>query len=153
MYYSLRKQPTFRDSTDGLPAKWRLRNERRNSILMTRTLQIWVVLLIDQSEALPRSRYWRVISMEFLRSFLRRHFARKPLVMSRNVSCFLRLLVWQLHVISVVCLHGCKLAGEREWACKRRNSPPLAFASPLVCLSRVYFLRNPPNGGLAGRLF
>ena len=33
---SLRKQPTFRNSTTGFPAKWRhLRNERRNSILMT----------------------------------------------------------------------------------------------------------------------
>ena len=32
---SLRKQPTFRDTTTGVPAKWRLRNECRNSILMT----------------------------------------------------------------------------------------------------------------------
>ena len=30
------KQPTFGDATTGFPAKWRLRNERRNSILMTR---------------------------------------------------------------------------------------------------------------------
>ena len=34
--YSLRKQPTFYDATTGSPAKWRLRNERRNPILMTR---------------------------------------------------------------------------------------------------------------------
>ena len=33
---SLRKLPTFGDATTCLPAKWRLRNERRNSILMTR---------------------------------------------------------------------------------------------------------------------
>ena len=33
---SLRKQPTFGDATTGFPTKWRLRNERRNSILMTR---------------------------------------------------------------------------------------------------------------------
>ena len=33
---SLRKQPTFGKATTGFPAKWRLRNERRNSILMTR---------------------------------------------------------------------------------------------------------------------
>ena len=33
---SLRKQPTFRDATTGFPTKWRLRNERRNSILMAR---------------------------------------------------------------------------------------------------------------------
>ena len=30
------KQPTFGDATTGFPAKWRLRNERTNSILMTR---------------------------------------------------------------------------------------------------------------------
>ena len=33
---SLRKQPTFHDAITGLPAKWHLRNERRNSILMAR---------------------------------------------------------------------------------------------------------------------
>ena len=31
---SLRKQLTFGDTTTGFPNKWRLRNERRNSILM-----------------------------------------------------------------------------------------------------------------------
>ena len=31
----LRQQPTFGDATTAFPAKWRLRNERRNSILMT----------------------------------------------------------------------------------------------------------------------
>ena len=34
--HSLRKQPTFGDSTTGFPAKWRLRNEGKKSILMTR---------------------------------------------------------------------------------------------------------------------
>ena len=62
------------------------------------TTKISVVLLIgwikfptlhDQSEALPRSGWWRVISMEFLRSFLRRHLAGKPVVASQNVGCFL----------------------------------------------------------------
>ena len=33
---SLRKQPTFHDTNTGFPAKWQLRNERRNSILMAR---------------------------------------------------------------------------------------------------------------------
>ena len=64
------------------------------------TIQIWVVLLIgwskfptrhDQSETLPRSGWWWVISMEFLCSFLRRHFAGKPVVGSWNVGCFLKL--------------------------------------------------------------
>ena len=35
-FTSLKKQPTFGDATTDFPAKWRLRNERRNSILMTR---------------------------------------------------------------------------------------------------------------------
>ena len=61
--HSLRKQPTFREVA---LAKRRLSNERRNSILMTCTTQILVVLLIgcaarefsfNQSEALPRSVY------------------------------------------------------------------------------------------------
>ena len=116
MYCSLRKQPTFCDVTTGFPVKW-----RGNNIVETSaetpywliTPQIWVVLLIGQSEALPRSGYWRVISMEFLRSFLRRHFAGRPSVVSRNVGCFLRLQELQLHVISIVCHHGCKLACEQ----------------------------------------
>ena len=61
------------------------------------TDQIWVVLLMgwkicfNQSEALPRSGYWWVISMEFLCLFLRRHFMGKPVVVSWNVGCSL----WQ----------------------------------------------------------
>ena len=35
-FNSLRKQPTFGDATAGFPAKWRLRNVHRNSILITR---------------------------------------------------------------------------------------------------------------------
>ena len=35
---SLTKQSTFRDATTGFPAKWRLRNERRNFILMKASL-------------------------------------------------------------------------------------------------------------------
>ena len=33
--FSLRNQPTFRNTTSAFPAKWRLRNECRNFILMT----------------------------------------------------------------------------------------------------------------------
>ena len=29
------KKPTFRNASNGFPAKWRLRNERRNSVLIT----------------------------------------------------------------------------------------------------------------------
>ena len=45
----------------------------------------------NQSKALLRPGYWHVISMEFLQSFLRRHFAGESVVVSRNVGCFLRL--------------------------------------------------------------
>ena len=63
------------------PAKWRLSNECGK---------------FNTDEAsLPRSGWWRVISMELLRSFLRRHLAGKPVVASPNVGCFLRLpLSW-----------------------------------------------------------
>ena len=53
-------------------------------ILWRATTQIWVVLLsgrpmweicFNQAETVIRSGWWRVISMEFLRSFLRHHFA------------------------------------------------------------------------------
>ena len=59
--------------------------------------QIWVVFLIGwsefpaqhvQSETLPRSGQWHVISMECLHLFLRRHFAGNLVVGSRNVGYF-----------------------------------------------------------------
>ena len=63
---SQRKRTTFRYATTGFPSKSSLRNEDRNSILMTFNTQIWVVLLIccaawesglNQSEALSRPEY------------------------------------------------------------------------------------------------
>ena len=43
-----RKQPTFRDATNGFPAKWRLRDERKNIPYWWRvTTQTWVVFLIS----------------------------------------------------------------------------------------------------------
>ena len=71
--YSLKKQLTFQDTTTGSPEKWHLRNEYRNSILM-----------MCQYLAVG---YWRIISIEFLHSFLRRHFAEEPVVPSWNVGC------------------------------------------------------------------
>ena len=47
-------------------------------------------ICFSQSETILRSR-WCVISVEFPRSFLRRHCAGKPLVVSWSVACFLRL--------------------------------------------------------------
>ena len=69
---SLRKQPTFSDITTGFPVKWCLRNQRRNSILMT--CHYPLMQTFNQSEALPRSKFWRIISIGFLHWFLRRHF-------------------------------------------------------------------------------
>ena len=83
------------------------------------TTQLWVVPLIgwrkfpsthDQSEALPRSQIpdlgsasdWlqHDMGMEFSCLFVRCHFARKPVVSSWNVSCFLKLAApWVLQRI------------------------------------------------------
>ena len=94
---SVRKQPTFRDTTFAFPSKRLLRNKHRNSIVMTfhypvlgstSDLSCREGNLLSQSEALPRS-------------FLRRHFAGKPVVVSPNVGCFLRLKVtFQLQINS-----------------------------------------------------
>ena len=40
--------------------------------------------------------------MEFLRSFLRRHFAGESVVASRNVGCFLRLIFERFRVTYTV---------------------------------------------------
>ena len=51
----------------------------------------WLKNCFIRWEALLKSGLWHVVSMEFLRSFLRRHFAGAPVVASWNVVCFLRL--------------------------------------------------------------
>ena len=66
--------------------------------------------------------------MEFLHSFLRRHFAEKPLVTSRNVGCFLGL---QPPVVQ-----------NADSAILRRNLHPLdsviVFPTIVRSLSQVY---------------
>ena len=92
-------------ATIGFPAKWQLRNERRNSTLVTPSYPDLVSAsdwLKQISHALrpirSTTQIWivSVVSTEYLRSFLRRHFAVKPLVASQDVVCFLRLMV-RLH--------------------------------------------------------
>ena len=87
------------NASTGFPAKWCLSNDCRKSILMTFTTQIWVVLLTgcrkfllphDQSEALCRSGWWHIISLELLQSLLKCHFPGNPVVTLRNISFFLR---------------------------------------------------------------
>ena len=75
IHNQLRKQPTFREATTSFAAKWSLSNEMRTSA------SDWLKQIqFNQSKALPRSGY--VISMEFLYSFFRRHFAGKPVVVA-----------------------------------------------------------------------
>ena len=88
------KQPTFRDATIGFLAKWRLRNERRHSILMARhypdlgSASDWL-----KQNFLPISGRSDTSSVRnFCALFNKRHFVRKPVVASRNVGCFLRVL-------------------------------------------------------------
>ena len=59
---------------------------------LTLLCNFWLKIRFNQSEVKPSSGQWRVNKMEFLRSSLGRHFAGKPLLASRNVGCFLRLL-------------------------------------------------------------
>ena len=66
---TLKKLPTFPDTTISFCTKWRLRNDRKNSILMTRHYP-------DQGRASDRSCHvgnllQPIITMEFLRLFLR----------------------------------------------------------------------------------
>ena len=49
-------------------------------------------------------------------------------------------------------LFGRAKRAAREGASERRMREGPAVASPLACLSRVYFSRYPPNGELARRL-
>ena len=103
IYDSMRKQPTFGDATTGFPTKWCLRNKRRNSILMTRHYPVlgsasdWSCCmgnLIQPTRSTTQIWVVRVIGMEFLCLFLRRHFVGKPVVALPNAGYFLRLYLW-----------------------------------------------------------
>ena len=81
-FRSMKKQPTFRDAITFLPAKWRLRNDCRNSILMVchypdqGSASDWLCRVVTLLQR-------HVIGMEFLQCLLRCHFAKKPVVASR----------------------------------------------------------------------
>ena len=87
MESGVRKQLTFGNATTGFPAKWHLRNECRNSILMTRhyldlgSASDWLNQIFQVARPIRST-------MEFLRSFVGYHLAGKPVVVSPNVSCF-----------------------------------------------------------------
>ena len=92
----MRNQPTFLYATASFLAKWRLRNERRNSTLITCSLPIsgecfWLVAQRGKFTSTNQEHYLdessdTVISMEFLHLFLRRQFAAKPVMASREMS-------------------------------------------------------------------
>ena len=97
---SLRKRPTFGDATPGFPAKWRLRNERRNSILMTRhypdlgSASDWSCRVGNSIPPIRSNTQICVVTRHQYGipcSFLRRHLVGKPVVALPNVRCFLRL--------------------------------------------------------------
>ena len=91
--HPLTKQPTFGDVATGFPAKWRLRSERRNSILMTRHYPVlgsasdWSCRVGNLIQPIRSTTQIRIVTRHqygFLRSFLRRHLAGKPVVASPN---------------------------------------------------------------------
>ena len=79
----------------------------------------------DQSEALPRSGYWHLISMKFLQSFLRCQFTGTPVVVLKNISCFLYLTVVQFS--------WCKVAmqlGVAMWVVTGLDVDPSSCSCP-----------------------
>ena len=60
----------FRETSVEIPYWWRVTIPISEVLLIGRAA--WKICF-SQSEALPKSGWWYVVSMEFLRSFLRRH--------------------------------------------------------------------------------
>ena len=138
------KQPTLSDATTGFPAKWPLRNERRNSILMTRKrmmMRHWIILLIGWSK-FP-TRYGQ--SYAILHSFLRRYVAVKPAVMaSRNVGCYRRLIKRQLESILLTFLKESISStgrGKSLLSCDMKQT----FFSGKLMISEFYKWRDEEN--------
>ena len=89
---SLRKQSTLRHASAGFPAKRRLSAEIPYWWRVTTQIKwcFWLVQANFQRGKTNQKSLWRVISKEFLRSSLWRHFPGRPVVTLRNVGCFLR---------------------------------------------------------------
>ena len=92
------KQPIFGDATTGFPATWRLTNECRNSISMTRhypdlgSASNWSCRVKNLIQLIRSTTQISVVTHhQYGISFLRRQFVGKPLVASPNIGCFLRL--------------------------------------------------------------
>ena len=72
--------------TSGFPENWRQRNERRNSILMTRHYPDMISASDWLKQFWSSQNHYPSLSSDA-------SFAGKPAVASRNVGCFLRLFV------------------------------------------------------------
>ena len=91
---SLKNQPT----TTGFPSKWRLRNEHRNSILMTRHYQALGRFLGSASDWLVEANFLRGATNQRCHPDLGSYTScmessdvictGKPVVASQNVGCF-----------------------------------------------------------------
>ena len=87
----------FRNATTGFPSNWRLRIDRRNSILMIRhypkrgNASDSLRQISHAARPIRNTSQISKVARDRLRSLLRRRFAEKPVVASRNVGCFLRL--------------------------------------------------------------
>ena len=95
----------------------------------------------DQSEALPRSGYWHLNSMKFLQSFLRRHFTGKPVMVLKNVGCFLRLSDGcSVQLMQGLDAAGCSHVGRHRPRCRPKQ---LLFSqSPFIWRNVVMSRRD-----------
>ena len=121
-----------------------MRSSKVSLLIGRAAWEIW----FNQSEALTRSGKWRVISMEFLRSFLRLHLAGKPVVASPNVDCFL--LIWRTNFKSGI--RSCsqfKKDTLMSPKCVMRSVD--LFAGTRALSVRVAAHSSPRNDGLWGR--
>ena len=63
---SLRKQPTFGEATTGLPTKWHLRNERRNSIPDLSSASDWLNQISHMARPIrSTSHIWVVMRCQY----------------------------------------------------------------------------------------
>ena len=119
---------------DWFPAKWRLRNERRNSILMTRHypdlggVSDWLKRISRAARQIRSIPQIRVVTRHEYRIFPivpeRRHFAGKPVIASRvsavfsryepnPLNCELRTFMRYM-VLSLWLIGYCKAAKEKD---------------------------------------
>ena len=104
---SLNKQPSFRDLTIGIPARWHLTNDRRNSILMTDlgSASDWLKQISFTLRPIRiNTQIWVV--KHFCSRFSDDISRGKPVVASRNVGCFLRLTWPSVHPSAFLVTHA-----------------------------------------------